>query len=318
MLRRGCAGFLVMRAALFQGPVAFVLSGGATLGAAQVGMLRGLQEQGVVADLYVGTSVGALNAAVCAADPSGCVGRLDRTWRSLRRGQVFPVSPRRLAYTLLGGRQASLVSSAGLAALAREHLGELDFAALATPLVVVTTDLRDGSAVAIDRGQVSAAVVASASIPGVFPPVVIDGRSLVDGGLVANLATEVAVAAGARTVVVLEASGPCRLTQPPHGVVETLLAALFTLTRSQAEAQARTAAQAALVVHLPTPCTVRNSPLDFSGSGLLADSAYDLTGAFLVGLPKTLPETGWVGEPHRHTWEAAGALSRVAAPGQVE
>ncbi|MCA1783264.1 MAG: patatin-like phospholipase family protein [Intrasporangiaceae bacterium] len=281
-------------------PVAFVLSGGASLGAAQVGMLRALREAAIEPDLLVGTSVGALNAAVCAADPGGCGERLERRWLSMRGLQVFPVNPARLLRSVTAWTSGGLVSPSGLARICREHLHATTFANLAVPLLVVATDQLDGTAVVLDGGSVLEAVMASSAIPGVFPAVSLAGRTLVDGALSANVATLQAVAAGARTVVVLEASGPCRLTRPPRGVVEQVLAAVHVLTRSQAAAQAEQAAEEALVLYLPTPCTTRTSPLDFGGSADLIAAAYELSRDFLAGLPPEPPVTGLVGEPHRH------------------
>lgn len=87
---------------------AFVLSGGAALGAVQVGMLQALRDHGVRADFVVGTSVGAVNAAWVAGDPNGDrLDELESLWRSLRRGHVFPVRP--AALVGLFGHRSSLV-----------------------------------------------------------------------------------------------------------------------------------------------------------------------------------------------------------------
>ena len=76
------------------GPTAFVLAGGGSLGAVEVGMLKVLTAHGVRADFVVGSSVGALNAAFFAGRPSPeGVAELERVWRSLRTGDVFPFSP---------------------------------------------------------------------------------------------------------------------------------------------------------------------------------------------------------------------------------
>src|SRR4051794_41665551 len=85
---------------------AFVLSGGASLGASQAGMLMALYERGIVADLLVGTSAGALNAAFVASRPQTVetAQRLARIWRGLQRYDVFPVSARGLVAGLRGQR----------------------------------------------------------------------------------------------------------------------------------------------------------------------------------------------------------------------
>ena len=92
-----------------QPKVAFVLSGGASLGAIQVGMLRALYERDIAPDLIVGTSAGAFNGAYIASRPQTTVTAesLARIWRSLRRGQVFPVNPVTGLLGFLGARDHS-------------------------------------------------------------------------------------------------------------------------------------------------------------------------------------------------------------------
>jgi len=71
-------------------PVGFVLGGGGSLGAIQVGMLQALAERGITADLAVGTSVGSINGVVVARDPKGAANRLSHCWARTTRKQVFP------------------------------------------------------------------------------------------------------------------------------------------------------------------------------------------------------------------------------------
>ena len=83
---------------------AFVLSGGASLGSIQVGMLEALYERGIRPDLIIGTSAGALNGAFIADRPQtvATARELGEVWRSLRRGQVFPGNPLSSALGLIG------------------------------------------------------------------------------------------------------------------------------------------------------------------------------------------------------------------------
>src|ERR687893_2967449 len=103
--------------------VAFVLSGGAGLGAIQVGMLRALYERGVSPDVIVGTSAGALNGAFIASRPQTppTADVLGAIWRDLRRGQVFPLKP---LIGLLGflGTRDHLVPESGLDGLVTAHV----------------------------------------------------------------------------------------------------------------------------------------------------------------------------------------------------
>src|SRR5688572_24566733 len=98
---------------------AFVLAGGGSFGAVQVGMLRELLARDIRPDLVVGASVGAINGAYLAGNPTAeGVTRLEAIWRSLRRGDVFPIGWR----TLIGllGRRNFMVDSAGLRRLLEE------------------------------------------------------------------------------------------------------------------------------------------------------------------------------------------------------
>lgn len=284
-------------------PVAFVLSGGASLGAIQVGMLQALAQKGIRPDLIVSSSVGSLNAALLALDPEHGADRLERIWLDVRRHDIFPLEPMRLALTI-AARTPSLVSARGLDRLVRRHLRSRRFDDLAVPLHVIATDQQTGEAVALHTGSVVDAVLASAAIPGVFRARVLGDRSLVDGGIAANCPMLPALQAGAKTLVVLDASGPCVLTEPPRTAIESVLAGLGHLTRSQTIAHtAKAATSGATVIYLPTPCTTQRSPLDFSGTASLIARARGMALDFLAELDDgaTLGP-GLVGHPHIHRY----------------
>jgi NTE family protein len=97
-------------------PVGFVLGGGGSLGAVQVGMLQALTEQDLIPDLVVGSSVGALNGAVVGLDPKRAANRLRRIWPKITRQMVFPGGPLAQARTLQQGR-THLFPNTGLQAL---------------------------------------------------------------------------------------------------------------------------------------------------------------------------------------------------------
>jgi len=123
----------------------FVLGGGGALGARQIGHLRVLECAGLVPAALMGSSVGALNAAVVAASPVGAADRLAVMWRDLRRGDVFPWAPRPPV------RGGSVLAVDGLRQLIARGLGMFGFerfADLALPLAVVATDARTGAPVA--------------------------------------------------------------------------------------------------------------------------------------------------------------------------
>ena len=183
--------------------IAFVLGGGGLLGAHEVGMLRALAEAGVRPDLVVGTSIGAINGVVVAADPAGAAARLSRMWQ----GEEL-----RLAFSeKLWGRAARLVRSGThlhslepLRRLLAEVLGRESFSDLELPFQCVAASIEDATARWFSDGPVVSAVMASCAVPGLLPPVEIDGTHYFDGGLVDSIPVGRAVALGATTVYVLQ------------------------------------------------------------------------------------------------------------------
>jgi NTE family protein len=243
---------------------AFVLSGGASLGAAQAGMLQALYERDVRPDLFVGTSAGALNAAFAAGRPSTVETaiELQRTWLALTRSRVFPASPLTAALGALGVRDHAFPSSG----LRRVVERQCDFARLEdapVPLHVVAADVLSGEEVLLSHGPVVDALLASAAIPGVFAPVVWNGRLLMDGGIVDNAPIAQAVELGADRVFVLSAMGSTRLEEAPRGAVAAGMTAIArAITRRLEEDIARYAGIVDLTV-LPAPALPGLLPTDF-------------------------------------------------------
>src|SRR4051812_45414755 len=149
---------------------AFVLSGGASLGALQAGMLRALYECGISPDLLVGTSAGALNAAFIASRPQSpdTAGQLARIWRGLQREDVFPVSMSALIGGVCG-RRDPLARDPGLRRLVRRYIEFDDLTDASIPLHVVTFDVTERRELLLSAGPAVDAVAAAASIPGIFP-----------------------------------------------------------------------------------------------------------------------------------------------------
>lgn len=197
------------------GPTAFVLGGGGVLGAAEVGMLRALLEGGVRPDLVVGTSVGAVNGAFAAADPTPeAARRLAELWRELA-GQVFAASLRRQVGTALRTR-TSLHGTGPLRRLLTEHLPVRDFADLAVPFACVAASVERAAEHWFDTGPLVDAVLASAAVPGLLPAVPLHGEHFLDGGLVNSVPVGEAVRRGARTVWVLQVGRVEQPLRPPR------------------------------------------------------------------------------------------------------
>ena len=194
-----------------QSRVAFVLGGGGVLGATQVGMVRALLERGIRPDLVLGTSVGALNGAMVAADPSpATASRLAELWAELAESAVFSGSVFGRARTLIR-HGTHLHSSDALRQLAAEHLPVRAIEELQVPFQCVAASIERATSHWFTSGPITEAVLASCAVPGLLPPVLIDGEHFLDGGLVHSIPVGRAVALGARTIYVLHVG---RVEQP--------------------------------------------------------------------------------------------------------
>jgi NTE family protein len=168
-------------------PVGYVLGGGGSLGAIQVGMLQALSEHDIAPDIVAGTSVGSLNGAVIAFDPTSAANRLSHLWARLTREQVFPGGLLHQARTLQHAK-THLFASTGLATVIDDFLGpEATFADLALPFTAMAMDIATARPHVLSDGPLRPALLASSAIPGIFPPVEVGPLRLYDGGLVANV-----------------------------------------------------------------------------------------------------------------------------------
>jgi NTE family protein len=262
--------------------VAFVLSGGASLGAIQVGMLRSLVEQGIRPDVIVGTSVGAVNGAflACRDFSSDTVEELAELWRGVRRGQVFPLEPITGLLGFLGARK-NLVPAVALRRLIARHTSCERLEELRTPLHVVACDLLAGEEVRISEGPLVEAVLASAAIPGVLPPVEWEGRLLVDGGVLNNTPITHALDLGAREIYVLPTGGPCALSEAPRGALGMVVHATSLMVAHRFASEAAAYAGHAALTILPPPCPIEIQPMDFGHAEELMTRAEADARAFL-------------------------------------
>lgn len=174
---------------------ALVFGSGGARGWAHIGALRALHDIGFAPDLVVGTSIGAVAAAVCATGGLAAAERLaeDLDWR--RAATLF---------FELGLPKSGLVEGRRVMELLRELLPEDRIDRLPIPYAAVATDLRSQREVVLASDGLHDAIRASISIPGVFTPVRRDGQWLVDGGLVNPLPVSVARAMGATQVVAID------------------------------------------------------------------------------------------------------------------
>jgi NTE family protein len=276
-------------------PTAFVLAGGGSLGAVQAGMLHELLAFGEYPDFVVGASAGAINAAYFAGAPDpGGVSKLRRLWCTVRRRDIMPISAWSLLGTLVSRRSHLAKPDAMRRMLETQyHYRRIEEARL--PLYIVATDRLLGEEVVLSQGPLVDAVLASAAIPGIFPPLLIDGRELVDGGVCNNTPISVAVGLGAKRIIVLPAGFACALQRPPSGVVAQVLQALSLLVARQLIYDLERYLGTVTIFVAPPLCPLDVSPYDYSACSALIDRALVST----------------------RQWLQAGGLSRPVIPSQL-
>lgn len=260
---------------------AFVFAGGGSLGAVQVGMLRALLPAGLRPDFVIGSSVGAINAAYFAGAPNDDgVAKLAEIWSGVRRGDVFPFTFASAVGLLR--HPDYVIDPTGLRALIENNLpyGHLEEATI--PVHITATDV-EGIAIILSKGPAADAILASAAIPGVFPPVRIGGRMLMDGAIATNTPVCAAAELGASRLIVLPTGYACALKEPPKGVIARVLHAVTLLIEWQLIRDIERLTDDIHVCIVPTLCPLDVSPFDFSASLYLIRRAEESTREWLDG-----------------------------------
>jgi NTE family protein len=270
---------------------ALVLAGGGSLSAVQAGMLGALMAAGQRFDFIVGASVGAINAGYFAADPSLAGARkLQAIWRSIHRNDVMPVT---LATAMnLVRRRGYLFGNQALRALLERHIPYRLLEQAAIPLHIVATDVLTGQEVVLSNGPVVEAILASAAIPGIYPPIRIDGRDLVDGGIADNTPISTAIHLGATRLIVLPTGFACALREAPTGAAARAMHGISQLVSRQLVNDVERYADKAEICVVPSLCPLDVSPYDFSACASLVDQS----------------------EANTKAWIAAGGLHTAGAP----
>lgn len=210
--------------------VAFVLGGGGPNGAAEVGMLRALLEKDIVPDLVVGTSVGALNGAAVAAEPTlEMVKRLGDVWLNLDDDHIFGGSIFSGAANLFRTR-THLHSNNGLRQVLESTLPAQTFDELKIPFQCVAASIERAAEHWFEDGSLVEAILASAAVPGVLPPVEINGEHFVDGGIVNSIPVSRAVELGATEIYILQVGRIESPLTPPRTPLQVGLVA-FEIAR---------------------------------------------------------------------------------------
>jgi len=238
-------------------------------------MLQALAEREIQPYLLIGTSAGALNTAFIAGYPftPQSVEALANIWRGLSSLAVFPPDPFSL-FRSLRGQTGSLCSNHGLRNLISRNLTFANLEDAPIPCQVVATNFLTGQEVTLDNGDACDAVLASAAIPGIFPPILRDGMTLMDGGLANNTALSQAVAAGADTIYILPSGYSCALKQVPRTPLGAAVQAMTILIHQRLVMDINHYARQVNLIVIPPPCPVRVSAANFSKGAELIDAAY--------------------------------------------
>ena len=228
-------------------------------------MAKALMEAGHHPDRLYGTSAGALNAAWLAAEPTHeGLEALAHLWTVVRRRDVFPLSAPAVIAGLAGWTD-HLVSSRALAKWLRSTVLMRRLEDGVLPLTVVATDLETGEEVLLESGPAVPALLASSAMPGVFPPVLIGGRWLVDGSVVSDTPVGPAVRAGSDRVFVL-ASVPAGPAPRPRSALDVVLRSTsLSLARHNVDAVTAWCSHCQLYM-VPAPLVPGVSPFSFGRS----------------------------------------------------
>ena len=257
-----CLGLLRLARRLPK-PIHFALAGGGSHGAVQWGSLQAIAETDIEPDALIGTSAGALTGAVIAEDPASGINRLAYVWGQLGSHNILGDGSltRQLFSNAL---QSALISHEAELKTFEDIYSARTFAELELPFGAVATDLSTGRATVFDQGELIPALSASSAIPGVLPPVEINGRLYCDGLASANVPASLAVARGAGCVIVLP-TGARDLGTVSKSPTKMPSQVAAILNENQRDWQLGEAAQHVPVLVLPTPSDL-GSTMDFTES----------------------------------------------------
>ncbi|GAA1057355.1 patatin [Agromyces luteolus] len=228
------------------GKVAFVLGGGGVLGAVQVGMLRAVLERGIRPDLVVGTSIGAINGAIIAADVDRSLERLEAAWSSKEARAITSGVGLRLG-------RAHVMSTEPLRRMLVHGLGgATEFEDLDVAFRCCAASVERAAEHWFDSGPLVPAVLASAALPGLFPAVRIGEEHFIDGGIVNSIPVGQAADAGATDIYVMQVGRIEHALTPPRNQFDNARVA-FEISRRHRFARDRAALTEGTRLHvLPT------------------------------------------------------------------
>ncbi|GAB4337791.1 MAG: hypothetical protein Kow0010_25960 [Dehalococcoidia bacterium] len=227
---------------------ALVLGGGGSLGALQVGFIERILALDIPVDFVVGTSVGALNAAYVAFHDAPDHDCLHDIWMERAGSRLFHRSLFRIARQLWRSR-LSLYDASPVVTVLRKHLAEDSFGAARVPLHVTATNLCDGRRYIFSEGSILRALRASTAVPGLLPPVEIDGEWFADGAISAPLDIDAALELGATQVIAIDLR-PAPARRCPSTVVDVLTRSWEIVTEQRTVCATEHRDHAATIVHI--------------------------------------------------------------------
>jgi NTE family protein len=197
--------------------IGLALGGGVVLGAAHIGVLRAIEEFEIKISYLTGTSIGALIAAFYA---------FGKNWEEIK---TIALELEWLDISSISISKYGLLSNKKIGALISKHLGDVRIEDADIPLALITTDIATGEKVVLSEGSVAEGVMASTCVPGVFMPVELNDKLLVDGAIVENVPTASLQSMGAEIIVGVDLNSKQNIKRPEN-IIDVLLNAFdYTL-----------------------------------------------------------------------------------------
>jgi NTE family protein len=265
------------------GPVAAVLSGGGNHGAVQVGMLRALVEHDIRPEVVLGCSIGALNGAAYAQDPTLTgIARLEELWRGFDSKGVMPSGwlPNAVA---IARRGEAIQGNEGLRSLLEGLLAVERFEDLSVPFQCVATDVEAVQEKWFSSGPLVDPILASAALPAVLPAVEIDGVRYLDGAIVNDVPVSRAVELGATTIYVLHCGTIDRPRAEPKRPLDVVVQAYWVARHHRFKRDLAALPSGVEAIVLPTGHAPVLRFNDFTQSGELIRAAHAATERYLDG-----------------------------------
>ncbi len=268
---------------------AFVFGGGGGKGACQVGMLRALVEAAILPDMVIGVSIGAINGAIFASEPTiETVARLESVWREIEESPVLPSQRVSSAWRYVR-RSGAAFSAKPMQEYIRSLLPIEDLSETAVPIHVLLTNAHTGEERWFSSGPAVEILYGSSALPGVYPPIAIGGDLFIDGGVVDDAPVRRASELQATEIYLLLCGTLYADLTEYQRPVETLIRSFYLTKLSQIRTALASVPTSIAVKVIECPAAGRLDTMDFSHAAALMESGYESAQLLLAGEQKTLP-----------------------------